>query len=111
MATTTDAHEYGLTVEVPGRAEGLRFAQVIGNLSEVPEVANPRHGLAPRGGRPIQPRQLLTSPLPRATRYGRRGWPSSTSRRTPSSGTPRPTSPGSGSCPCQTRWRRRWPRL
>ncbi|MDA8356069.1 MAG: ferritin-like domain-containing protein [Actinomycetota bacterium] len=49
MATTTDAEEYGLTVEVPGRAEGLRFAQVIGNLPEAPEVADPRHGLAPRG--------------------------------------------------------------
>jgi len=49
MATATDTEEYGLTVEVPGRQGELRFAQVMGSVPEPPEVANPRHGLAPRG--------------------------------------------------------------
>ncbi len=49
MATATDTEEYGLTVEVPDRPGELRFAQVMGSVPEPPEVANPRHGLAPRG--------------------------------------------------------------
>ena len=51
MATATDTEEYGLTVEVPDRPGELRFAQVMGSVPEPPEVANPRHGLAPRGAR------------------------------------------------------------
>ena len=49
MASATDTEEYGLTVEVPDRPGELRFAQVMGSVPEPPEVANPRHGLAPRG--------------------------------------------------------------
>ncbi|MHB1519078.1 MAG: ferritin-like domain-containing protein [Acidimicrobiales bacterium] len=49
MATATDTEEYGLTVEVPDRPGELRFAQGMGSVPEPPEVANPRHGLAPRG--------------------------------------------------------------
>lgn len=52
MEIAEDIEEYGLTIEVPGRSGELRFAQVMGTVPEPPEVANPRHGLAPRGAQP-----------------------------------------------------------